>query len=116
MSESCKGNRLCQIRRIRYTNSVVDPIFVAGSSSNFYPLFSRNKAQNNINSYIEIKDPLTTRSPNERRDSNYGELIDPLFREYFDNVNNKIEYYCYYRWVGVILFAFILFLMFYKNR
>ena len=108
--ESCKGNRLCQIRRVRDNNSIIDPLFVVGGSNNFDPLFKRNKQYNNLNSFIEIKDPLTVRTPNKRRDENYGEIIDPLFREYFDNHNNN----CYQRWIIIMIFTFVLFLMLYK--
>ena len=119
MSESCKGNRLCQIRRIRENSSgVVDPIFVAGSNPNMLSLFNKNKLHNQINSYIEIKDPMTITSPNQRRDENYAELIDPYFREYFTDSSNQndhsdipIEYNCYYRWIAVLFFTFILYLM-----
>lgn len=90
-NESCKGNRLCQINRIRNNNSIIDGNFVHISPSHFNDFFTKNKMFNNINSYIEIKDPLIVRSPDERRDNNYGEFIDPLFREYFNMEDNNID-------------------------
>ena len=111
MSDSCKGNRLCQIRRMRDSNSIIDPLFVTGSSSIIDPLFKRNKTINDMNSYIEIKDPLTVRSPNQRRDDNYGEIIDPLFREYFTQDKTN----CFAKWGIIMFFTFVLFLIITKK-
>jgi hypothetical protein len=107
MDDYCKGNRLCQIRKVRQgENSIIDPLFVVNGQNDMS--FKRNKLVNDINSYVEIRDPMLVRSPNKRSDANYGEIIDPLFREYFDedNCNNK----CFYKWIIIMSLLFLVYL------